>query len=101
MVSVTEQQPKGVEETPSDIQNDACSSLSTILTNTSESKDSLKRKRMEIAELQEQTKTATDVTEALESEVQDLEVQIQEIQETCTDFVPQDCCQVYRSNISM
>ena len=55
---------------------------------------------MEIAELREHTQTAIDVAEELENEVQNLEVKIQEIQNTCTDFVPQDCCQVYKSHIS-
>ena len=97
MVAVTEQQEEqtGVEGTSSD---EACTSLSIMLTNTSEYKDSLKKKRMEIAELRGELKAATDVEEALENVVQNMEVQIQEIQNTCTDFVPRDCCQVYTSH---
>ena len=92
-MSVTEQQI-GVEETPSDTENDNCTNLSTILTTTSLHKDSLKKKRIEIAELRERLKNATNVAKVLENKVQNLEVQIQEIQDTCT-FIPEDCCQVY------
>ena len=101
MVSVTEQQvqPVGVEEKP-DFENEACTNLSTIIATTSERMDSLKKKRMEIEELREDLKTAIDVEKALENEVPNLTVQIQEIQDTCTDFVPQDCCQVhYKSHL--
>ena len=96
MVAVTEQQEqqRGVEEAPSNFETELCKNLSMMLTTTSERMDSLKKANVEIAELQGELKTATDMAAALENEVQYMEGQIQDIQETCTDFVPQDCCQV-------
>ena len=96
MVAVTEQQEvqTGVEISGSG--DESCKEqLNSIVTTTSLSMDSLKNKERTIVSYRETLQTHVEEGETLKKEIKKLTVQVQEIQDICTSFVPQDCCQVY------
>lgn len=96
MASVTEQQQR-LGEPPSDFEDNRCKEeLNTLLINTSQRKHMLKCKRTQIREYIILLKAEYEEARTLRSEVQNLTTQIQEMKDTCTGFVPQDCCQVYQ-----
>ena len=95
MVVVTEQQEEQTGMESSVSEDESCKEeLNTIVTTTSQRKDSLKSNKRTIASYREILKTHIEEGESLENEVKHLTVRMQEIQDTCTNFVPQDCCQV-------
>ena len=95
MVAVTEQQEEQTGMESSVFEDESCKEeLNTIITTTSQRKDSLKNKKRTIASYREILQTHIEEGESLENEVKRLTVRMQEIQDTCTNFVPQDCCQV-------
>ena len=100
MVVVTEQQQQQTGVESSGFDDESCKDLGTLITTTSERKHALMSQKKTIAIYRGVLKTHVEEGERLENEVQNLEVQIQEIQNKCTDFVLLDCCQVYKSHLS-
>ena len=94
-MSVTDQQQQPTDVETSDFENDPCKEeLNTLLTNTSESKHILKYKTKKIESYRSILEVETEEAEALKNEIQNLTAEIQEMEATCTGFLPLDCCQV-------
>lgn len=87
MVAVTEESSGSGDESCKE-------QLNSIVTTTSLSMDSLKNKERTIVSYRETLQTHVEEGEKLKKEIKKLTVQVQEIQDICTSFVPQDCCQV-------
>ena len=90
IVSVTHQQQQQVT-----FENDPCKEdLNTLITTTFERKRRLKETESSIEVETRWLNEYLEEAAGLRNEVQNLTAQIEEMEGTCTGFVPQDCCQV-------
>ena len=101
MVAVTEQQEQQTGVETSDFEDEPCKEdLNTIITTTSERKNSLKNKKKTIAQYRGVLNTHIEEGEALENEIKNLATKMLEIENTCTGYLSRDCCQVYNMHYS-